>query len=153
MVTQSGWIFLLKHTNHKKPHRYREMGLQPMRLFKSAKGTQSVYPRQPKPCSATSWAQSRTNQEQIAHLLATTLHHKHQEMGINSPCTSSNQLKASNLITHFNRSHAQQPHEPNLGKNQEQIARFKQDGANGHILPVSLPVDRFTNGSRLGRTR
>jgi len=43
--------------------------------------------------------------------------------------------------------------EPNLGKNQEQIARFKQDEANGHILPVSLPVDRFTNGSRLGRTR
>ncbi|MCR4450644.1 hypothetical protein, partial [Aeromonas veronii] len=42
------------------------------------------------------------NQERIAHLLATKPHHNHQEMRINSPCTASNQPKASNLVAHFN---------------------------------------------------
>ncbi|MFM5182092.1 hypothetical protein ACEUAY_21290 [Aeromonas veronii] len=64
------------------------------------------------------------NQEQIAHFLATKPHHKHQEMGINSPCTASNQLKASNLVAHFKRCGLQQPHQPNPGQNQDQIARF-----------------------------
>ncbi|HHQ4680788.1 TPA: hypothetical protein ACSP3E_004122, partial [Aeromonas veronii] len=64
------------------------------------------------------------NQDQIAHFLATKPHHKHQKMGINSPCTASNQLKAPNLVAHFKRYAVQQPHEPNPGRNQEQIARL-----------------------------
>jgi len=59
----------------------------------------------------------------IAHLLATKPHYKHQEMGINSPCTTSSQLKASNLSAHFKRCGLQQPHQPNPGQNQDQIAR------------------------------
>ena len=63
------------------------------------------------------------NQDRIAHFLATKPHHNHQEMRINSPCTASNQLKASNLVAHFKRCGLQQTHEPNPGQNQDQIAR------------------------------